>query len=368
MGAALEAPCLAAVRWRPFRLPLRARFQAAHATLEERAGVLVQVVDADGAAGIGEASPLPSLGGGTVDDVLALLERHAAALLESGSVPECAGAAALRCALDVALLDLEGRRRGVPVARLLTETPARDVEVNAVIGGGPPSHVARYGAEAVAAGYRVLKLKAGVARVDEDIARVQALRASCPEAGIRLDANGAWDEATARAALEACAGLGVELVEQPVPAADVEALARLRAAGVPLAADEAAATAEAAARVVEGRAADYLVLKPMLLGGVQPALDVARRAAAAGIGSYVTTTFDSSVGTAAALQLAAALPAGGPAHGLSTGEHLAADAAARTLVPSAGRMAVPEAPGLGVEVDEAALEAVATGPWREVRL
>src|SRR2546426_499087 len=161
-----DAP-LASIRWRPFRLPLRHRFEAAHAALADRAGVLLELVAADSYAGIGEASPLPSLGGGTADEVLALLGRHADALLAAPASAhevfptEASGAAALRCALDVALLDLEARRAGVSVARLLAASPVSEVKANAVIGAGTPDGVAAAGLEAVEAGYRVLKLKVG---------------------------------------------------------------------------------------------------------------------------------------------------------------------------------------------------------------
>ncbi len=351
------------LRWRRFSLPMRHRFEAAHGALEDNPGVLVELLDAEGRCGVGEASPIPSLGQGTVDDVAHLLEQHGAALLRGEAVPDGPGAPALRCALDVATLDLEGRTRGVSIASLLADDPAAWVSANAVIGGGPPEEVAQFGTEATEHGYRVLKVKVGVASVEDDVSRIAALREACPDAVIRLDANGAWDEATALAALEALYPLGIELGEQPVAPHDVDALARVREhAPMRIAADEAVHDAEALAAILERRAADLLVLKPMLLGGLRPAYEIARRAAEAGIGSFVTTTFDSSLGTAASLHLAAALPSDA-AHGLGTGEYLDADLVVPTLVPVNGGLALPGAPGLGVEVDAEALYHVATGPW-----
>lgn len=351
------------LRWRPFTLPMRHRFEAAHGAMEEAPGVLVELADAEGRRGVGEASPIASLGLGTMADVVQLLEAHGPALLRGEAIADGPGASALRCALDVAALDLEGRARGVPVAALLSDAPASWVSANAVIGGGPPEEVARFGREATQQGFGVLKVKVGTTRVEEDVRRISALREACPDAVIRLDANGAWDEATAREALEALYPLGIELVEQPVAADDVDALARLRAsAPMRIAADEAVQDVDALAHILEVRAADLLVLKPMLLGGLRPSLEIARRAAEAGIGAFVTTTFDSSIGTAASLQLAAAFPVDA-AHGLGTGIHLERDVVASTLVPKDGRLALPDAPGLGIEVDKAALEAVADGAW-----
>ncbi|GMU41015.1 MAG: dipeptide epimerase [Chloroflexota bacterium] len=363
-----EAPAIR-LRWRPFRLPMRARFEAAHGVMADREGVLIELTDAAGHTGVGDAMPIPSWGMGTVADVLALLEAYGAAVLGDAIPATGLGVSSLRCALDVALLDLRGRAAGVPVAALLSGgEPSPWVMANAVIGGGRAAEVAQYGREAHAAGYGVLKLKVGVGTVAEDIRRVAALRDASPEALIRLDANGAWDEATAHEAVAGFAPYGIELLEQPVAATEVEALARLNAAApFPIGADEVVGDPALLDRVLAARAASVVVLKPMVLGGLTAARAVAERAAARGIATLVTTTFDSSVGTAAALHLAASLPAG-PAHGLSTGEHLAADVVATTLVPVRGRMALPDGAGLGLAVAEAALEAVATGPWAAVEV
>ncbi|MQC18168.1 MAG: o-succinylbenzoate synthase [Chloroflexi bacterium] len=365
---------LTQLRWRPFRLPMRHRFEAAHGVLDDREGVLVQLISEDGVVGTGEASPMPTLGQGNVSDVLALLDAQRldaqrAALVSLGAIPDGPGANALRCALDVARLDHRGRTEGRSVAALLAEAPpAAWVQANAVIGGGDPVDVGRYARDAWASGYRVLKLKVGAPRVDDDVARLDAVREACPDAVIRLDANGAWDEATALKALDAFVPFEVELVEQPVPAREVEALARVRERSpMRIAADESVADPETLARVLDLRAADLVVLKPMLLGGVTAAIDVANRAFERGIGAFATTTFDSSIGTAAALHLAAALP-WDAAHGLGTGEHIAADVTAAPLLPFGGRLALPSGAGLGVFLDDDALDAVATAPWSEVSI
>ncbi len=366
----------ATIRWRPFRLPMRARFETATGALDDREGVLIEVRDADGGRGVGEASPLPALGQGVVADVLALLDAHGAELLRAlragvlapgaaDALGDVAGAPALRCALDVADLDREARARDLPIAALLAEEPAPWVAANAIIGGGPAREVAQHGLEALEAGYSVLKVKVGMTSVREDLLRIERLREACPEATIRIDANCAWDEATAREAIALLYPQRIELLEQPVAADDVAALGRVRqTAPLRIAADESVQRADSREEVLRTKAADLVVLKPMLLGGLRPALAIARRAAEQGMGAFVTTTYDSSIGIAAALQLAAALPSDA-AHGLGTGEHLAADVVAKTLRPRAGRLALPGASGLGVDYDAAALDAVATSPWRE---
>jgi o-succinylbenzoate synthase len=355
------------IRWRPFRLPMDAHFQAASGLLAAREGVLVQLEDTDGRRGTGEASPMEALDGGTVAAVIGLLEAHGADVVSDiESAGDGPGATALRCALDVAMLDLRASAAGVPIAALFTDEPAPWVHVNAVIGGGPPDEVSGYGLEALEAGYGVLKLKVGVASLGEDTKRVAALREAFPEATIRLDANCAWDEQTTLRAFEELYRYRIELLEQPTPADDIEGLARIREqAPMRIAADESVDTAERFDQLLELQAADLIVLKPMFLGGITPAFALAERAAERSISAFATTTFDSSIGIAASLHLAAALPTDA-AQGLGTGAHLGADVTASTLLPRAGRLALPAAPGLGVKPDPDALDAVATAPWAEV--
>ena len=363
---------LAAVRYRPFRLPMRAPMQTARAAIEYRAGVVVEFTDDAGLTGYGEASPLPEFGEGDADDVLRLIETHAWAVA-GASLPDDLdgpGAAALRCALDVAALDLEGQQRGLPVAALLTGRPRPRVAANAVISDGPPEQALAQVREAWAAGFRTFKLKVAAKPPDDDVRRVQAIRAALPDARLRLDANGGWDEPTALATLERLAASDVELVEQPVPVGADEALARIHGAAAPrIAADEGVSSVGEGRRLLAAGAVGALVLKPMRLGGLRPALALARDAAERGVPCIVTTTFDSGVGVAAALHLAAAVPSVGalpdPAHGLATADHLAADIVAAPPLPHRGALDVPARPGLGVELDPDALDAAATGPWIE---
>ncbi len=360
------SPVATRLRWRPFRLRLGERFRTASSALSERRGVLVELVDRDGNRGIGEASPMPEVDGGTQEAVLDLLAGRAAELIAKGVGPSGPGVAALRCALDVATLDLEATASGQRLASLVGGSPVPSVLVNAVIGAGSPEWVAEEGAAATASGYEAVKLKVGTGPLASDLERVSALREVCPNAAIRLDANGGWDERTAERALALLARYDIELVEQPVPAGQVDAMARLRLrSAVPIAADESLIEPGGLERVLRLGAADCLILKPMFLGGIRPALVAARDAEAQGIDALATTSFDSSVGIAAALQLASLLPTA-RAHGLATGEHLESDVVARTLRPRHGRIATTDVPGLGLSPEPDALDAVATGPWQEV--
>ena len=191
----------------------------------------------------------------------------------------------------------------------------------------------------------------------DEVERIAAVRAAIgPAVWLRLDANEGWGVERAIAVLRACAALDLELVEQPVPADDLAGLAAVRrAVEVPIAADEAVRDEASALALLAADAADLLIVKPTIVGGLRAGLRIAAAAAAAGRGAIVTSALEAGVGVAAALQLAASLGPADRAHGLATGALLAGDLLARPLAIVDGRLALPSAAGLGVELDRAAL-------------
>lgn len=245
-----------------------------------------------------------------------------------------------RHALELALLDLAGRTVGRSLASLLAPAPRASVALHSL--------VADLGAAraAVAAGARTLKVKVGDASWPRDLELLDAVRAGVgDEVALRVDVNGAWSPQDAPARLQALAARGVALVEQPIPAGDVEALARVRrAGGARVAIDEGLRGEDDLDAVLRLEAADAVVLKPQALGGLLPARRLARRAAAAGLEVVITHSLETAVGRAGALALAAGLP-GDPVCGL--GPALARDVALLPA-PISGRAPLPTGAGLGL--------------------
>jgi len=170
-----------------------------------------------------------------------------------------------------------------------------------------------------------------------DLRTVAAVRdAIGPGVALRVDANGAWDVDTAVDMIATLARFAVELVEQPVASLDDLARVRRRVA-VPIAADECVRTVDDARRLRAIGAADAVVLKVQPLGGVRAALDVASEA---GVPAIVSSMMETSVGIAAGLALAAALPELSYACGLATLSHLAGDVVHDPLVPVGGVLTV----------------------------
>jgi O-succinylbenzoate synthase len=211
------------------------------------------------------------------------------------------------------------------------------VPVNALVPAVDAATAAQLATEAVAAGVTTVKVKVGGGPLDDDADRVAAVRAALGPAGrIRLDANGAWDVDGAVAALERLGGFDLELVEQPV--ADLADLALVRRrVSVPVAADESLRSLGDARRLAALGAADAIVVKVQPLGGVRAALQIVE---AAGVPAVVSSLYETSVGLAAGVALAAALPELPYACGLGTATLLAGDVVADPLVPDGGMISV----------------------------
>ena len=353
---------VAGLAWTSFRLPFRAVYQTSIGELTHRDGLLLCLGTDSGIVGIGEATPHPAAepeAARTLEEALAdlapdLLGVHVEGLNEAlRSAPP-----ALACAIDIAACDALARAAGVSIARFLSERPRVNVPVNATVAVADENEAVAQARAAREAGFACVKLKVGIAcDLDQERQRVSAVRRALgDEVRLRIDANGAWKEERAIATIRGVEECALEYVEQPVGPGDLGAMARVRAAvSVPIAADEDVTSLESARRVLEADAADLLVVKPIMVGGLRPARQIAKLAAETGVATVVTTTIDAGVGTAAALQLAATLPSDSPACGLATGALLADDLVVAPLAVRAGRMAVPDGPGLGVELDETKL-------------
>lgn len=215
--------------------------------------------------------------------------------------------------------------------------PVRDrIPVNLTVPAVDPDTagelVARSGCETV-------KVKVGEPGQTEsdDIARLEAVQAALGgEGAIRVDVNGAWDVETAARRITRMSRFRLEYVEQPV--ASIGEMRELRArVDVPLAADELIRTTPDPLEVVEEQAADVVVLKVQPLGGVERTLDLAARA---GVPTVISSALETSVGMAAGVAAAAALPELELACGLGTVSLLADDVVERPLISEGGWLEV----------------------------
>jgi L-alanine-DL-glutamate epimerase-like enolase superfamily enzyme len=230
------------------------------------------------------------------------------------------------------------------------------VPCNATLVAGEPGAVAADAQRWAAHGFSTFKLKVGAG---DDFAQVAAVREALgAEARIRLDANGAWSLDEARRLLREVEPLDVELVEQPVRG--LEDAARLAwETCVPLAGDESIAGRADAERVLLAGAFRLASIKLSKVGGASEG-----EAIAGLLHSYVSSALDGPVGIAAGVRLAQTIHWEGAhpwaprfAHGLATQLLFASTIASVECRVRDGQIHAPPGPGLGVEIDEEALEA-----------
>jgi L-alanine-DL-glutamate epimerase-like enolase superfamily enzyme len=229
--------------------------------------------------------------------------------------------------------------------------------VNAVIGAGSTEDAVKRSRAAVHAGFTCLKLKL-TDPSSSTVQRVAAVRAAIgSEPRLRLDANACWSFEQADSVLTQCAAYDIQYVEQPLPVYDLAGMARLRRVSpIPLAVDEALTGLESARRVLDAEAADVLILKPQLAGGLRAGRQIIQESSQRNVVCVVTSTLEAGIGVAAALHLAAASPEITMACGLATLDLLVDDLLCDGLLVSNGHIHVPAGPGLGVQLDEAALK------------
>lgn len=334
------------LRTRERSLRLSTPLSTARGRIDERTAFLVRL-ERDGEVGIGEATPLP----GWTESIHACRRALSTAVDclpgdPRGAMRAVEDAPAARHGIRLAASDREARAAGEPLYRHLGGSrTSREVPVNATIGDVTPADTADAAERAIDRGVGTLKVKVGVRSLEEDLERVRRVRSAVgDDVVVRADANGAWTRERAQNAFETLRDLGVSYVEQPLPPEDLEGLASLRGEGVGVAVDETLVEHDLETVVAEN-AADAAILKPMVAGGPGATTEAARFALANGIDPVVTTTIDAAAARTAAVHCAATIPSV-LACGLATADRLAEDLGPDPAPVEAGRIRVPQSPGL----------------------
>ena len=309
--------------------------------------VWVRVVDDDGVEGWGEAAP-SRFYGETAETVIAALSRIKPILetadpwsletLEAEMHAAIRFNGSMRSAVSAALHDLAAKRLNVPVHRLLGLDRARAPKSSFTI-GIPESETELRSRIAEAAQYPVLKIKLGSPR-DEEIMRV--VRSAAPDKVLRVDANAAWTPKHALRMIDKLAAHGVEFVEQPLPAHDIDGLRFVRERSpLPVIADESCIVATDIPRLVG--AVDGINIKLAKCGGLREALKMIATARAHGMLVMMGCMIETSLGITAAAHLSPLLD-----YADLDGAALLANDPFRGATIAGGQITIPDAPGLGV--------------------
>lgn len=335
------------IRLRSTSLPLTRQLRTARGSIDRRHCVVIRVSEP---VGTGEAAPLPGWTE-SLEEAEAALRRVAdspANAHERDATDSVSDLPAARHGLSLAYRDRDARVEGKPLYRYLDDGgTVNSIPVNATIGDDDANRTVLNAEAAETDGFDCIKVKVGNRSVREDVERVRAIREALPEVGIRLDANGGWSRAEAELAIDGVAPLDIDYLEQPLAPRDIDGHESLGSA-VDIALDESMAYVDR--DEIESLSVEAIVCKPMVLGGIDRARDVATAARAAGIEPVISNTVDGAVARTAAVHLAASL-APVPHCGLATARRLRTDYATDPAPVTDGTMRVPQTPGHGVAVD-----------------
>jgi O-succinylbenzoate synthase len=320
-----------------YELPLSEPLTLKGTVLHYREGLLLELAGEGGLVGRGEASPLPGFSRESLHDAARQLRGLASSMVGREVTDDLVDpdgdldreldsmnlAPSVRFGLELALLDLYAQSRKRPLAELLTPRPRATVPVSAMI-SGPPDEALKEASRVRSAGYEAVKLKVGARAVEEDVELVHAVNGVLGGAvTLRLDANRAWSLEEAERFARGTATVHFEYVEEPL--ADPAQLSSFaRASGVPVAVDESLAGMEPEALEDYGYAR-AAVLKPTLVGGISRTLRFAKRASDLGVEPVVSSAYETGIGTAALVALAAGVGDEGVPAGLDTYRRLAED-------------------------------------------
>ena len=318
-----------------YSLPLRKPLALKGATLRRREGLLLRLSGDEGSEGWGETAPLPGFSEESLDQAIVQLRRLAGSLIGRQVADDwtdrdgvfgrelegVAPAPSVRFGLESAVWNLYAASSGKTLPELLTPQPGATVPVNGLL-SGTPEVVLEEARHLGNGGYQAVKLKVGALAVAEDVRLVRALGEELGDAiSLRLDANRAWGYEEAAEFVRGAARF--EYIEEPL-AEPARMPDLVREFGVPVALDESLVGIEPE-ELEEHGYARAVVLKPTLLGGVSRTLRMAGRALRLGMRPVLSSAYESGVGMAALVALAAGIGARPVPAGLDTYRALAQD-------------------------------------------
>lgn len=349
----------------PVALPLKSPMKMAGVTVTKAENLLVRIEATDGTVGWGEAPSAPTMTGDTLGSLTAAVRDHLAPLLVGKNAngdyrPILAralvGNSGAHSAIEMALLDLAGRAAGRKLIDLVALPLRARVAPMWLLGNATPERDIAEAQAKQAEGIRFFKLKIGVKPLREEIAAAHAIRAALLDATLCADANCGLTLADARRYAERTRDAKLAFIEQPLGAHDLAGLKALaRATRTPIGVDETIHSL-ADIEAVKRAGAKGVSLKLIKVGGFREAIAAGKLCKKLGLKINVAAKIaESSIGTAAAVHLACAVP--NVDWGVSlTNMYLAEDIVKNPIALDNGVVSLPDVPGLGVEIDEGAIE------------
>jgi muconate cycloisomerase len=349
----------------PVALPLKSPMKMSGVTIATAENLLVRVELENGVVGWGEAPSAPTMTGDTLGGLVAAVRDHLAPLLIGKNAQidhrpmlqrALVGNTGAHSAIEMALLDAACRATNSRLIDIVSAKPARTaVRPMWLLGTGAIDEDIAEAKAKQATGINFFKLKIGVKPIADEIKAAHAIRKALPDATLCADANCGLTLAAAKRYAAGTSDAKLTFIEQPLPAEDLAGLKTLaRASKTPIGMDESIHSL-ADIEAVKRAGAKGISLKLIKLGGFREAFAAGKLCRKLGLKINVAAKIaESSIGTAAAVHLACAVP--NVNWGVSlTNMYLATDIVRRPTAMANGKVALPDGPGLGVEVDEAAV-------------
>jgi len=317
----------------PYTLKLKIPFVTSRKEIKVRNGLIIKVFDSEGNEGIGDCCPFPEFGSETLQDAeeaLSEIKLKISINLDeiesslSGHLEEFNKLPSLRHGLEQALLNLICNVKNTTIDELLNLMLKKQIFVNAAIDLLSPDESANKAVNFVKDGYGTIKVKAGRENFDDDLTVIKFVRDAVGERiHIRVDPNGKWSLEEAVHNLKKLEQYNIEYVEQPLNSTN--GFAELsKSSNVPIAPDESVRSFEDAKKFINSGSVSFIILKPMLLGGLIQTVKIIRMAVENKITPVITSSFESAIGRTNAV-IAAAVVKTNIAHGLAVNNYFEND-------------------------------------------
>ncbi|WP_232697240.1 mandelate racemase/muconate lactonizing enzyme family protein [Brevibacillus daliensis] len=300
-------------------VPLTKPFKTALRTVVTSESIIVRVVTKDGKTGFGEAPATVVITGDSLDSIEAAIEKTIAPQLVGKNIcnyedvfqtlhASMVNNSSAKAAVDMAIYDLLAKHANMPLYQFLGGYRNK-METDFTVSVNSPEEMGEDAVSYLQAGFETLKIKVGKDEIATDIKRIQEIRHRIGnQVKIRLDANQGWGVKEAIYSIRQMEdmGLGIELVEQPVKAHDIDGLLAVTThVDTPIMADESVFSPIQAFEVLQKRAADLINIKLMKSGGIYKAQQINHLAEMCGVECMVGSMIETRLGITAAAHFAA---------------------------------------------------------------
>jgi L-Ala-D/L-Glu epimerase len=314
------------LQYYPYELKMLKPFETSKGPIVSRKGYLVKLKNSKGITAAGDIAPFPDYGSETyekagdflknfkfkldldLNDFEFTFQKNFNFMTEYPSVS---------CGIEQALLNLISKEKNLSLNYLLNQPSLPEIKVNALIGLVDADEAARLTEVFIDEGYSTIKIKAGRQNFRDDKKCIAKIRSTAHDnIKLRVDVNGKWKLPEAERNLKELEEFSIEYVEQPVNS--INDFLRLKEkTNIPLAPDESVRSLKDAAEFINCGAVQYLVLKPMMIGGISPVLSIYEEAKKKNVKIVISSSFESNIGYAYVV-FAASLIEEETAHGLAT--------------------------------------------------